>query len=309
MQQFDGKKLDESVAFIAVVEGGSFIRAGEALARDASIISKRVAALERRLGVRLLERTTRRIHVTEAGKRFYEQLRSATTAIAEAEQEASNAGTVAHGLLRLSLPGTFGRMWVAPRLPAFLRAHPGVRIEAQYSERNLDLIETGFDAAVRIGSLPDSTLIARQLAHNRRILCAAPAYLKERGTPQSPEDLSQHACLGFSRMATHPAWRLRRRAESKTVRITGPLVADDSSTLVAAACAGLGVLVGVDWLVGRELETGELVRVLPQWSMDEDSKIYLLRPSARFTAGKTKVFFSWMVKQFSPLPWRETRIG
>jgi DNA-binding transcriptional LysR family regulator len=304
MQQFNGKHLDEAGAFIAVVERGSFTRAGQTMDRDASVISKRVTALERRLGVRLLERTTRRMQVTEAGKRLYDRLRLATAAMWEAEQEASDTGTTVHGLLRLSLPGTFGRMWIAPLLPEFLRTHPKVRIEVEYSERAMDLVEEGFDAAIRLGDLSDSSLVARRLARNRRILCAAPRYLKKHGIPQTPEELIQHACLGFSRIATHPEWRLRRRGESRTVRVSGPLVADDSSTLVAAAQAGLGILIGVDWLVGRDLRNGQLQRILPEWEMDEDGGVYLLRPSAHFTAGKTKAFVNWLVGRFSPVPWR-----
>lgn len=310
MQEFNGRHLDEAAAFIAVVERGSFTRAGEALQRDASVLSKRVSALERRLGVRLLERTTRKVHVTEAGSSLYQRLRAAAAAIQEAEQEASNAGTAAHGLLRLSLPGTFGRMWIAPLLPEFLAAHPGVRIEASYTERNVDLVGEGYDAAIRIGELPDSSLIARQLAPHRRLLCAAPRYLEARGMPARPEDLAQHACLGYSRIASHPEWRLIRRGERRSVRIAGPLVADDNLSLAAAARAGLGIMLSADWLTAPELRSGELVVVLPEWSVEGQGAIHLLRPSTRFTPGKTRAFVDWISARFTPAPWlAETAIG
>jgi len=303
MQEFNGRHLEEAAAFIAVVEHGSFTRAGEALERDASVASKRVTALERRLGVRLLERTTRQVHVTEAGTALYQRLRAAAAAIQEAEQEASDAGTTAHGLLRLSLPGTFGRMWIAPLLPEFLLAHPSVRVEASYSERNVDLVGEGYDAAIRIGELPDSSLIARRLAPHRRLLCAAPRYLEARGMPARPEELAQHACLGFSRIASHPEWRLSRRGETRAVRIAGPLVADDSQVIAAAAKAGLGIMLTADWLTMAELRSGELVPVLPEWSAEGQGAIHLLRPSTRFTPGKTRAFVEWIIACFTPAPW------
>ena len=303
MQEFNGRHLDEAVAFIAVVERGSFTGAGEALQRDASVVSRRVTALEQRLGVRLLQRTTRQVHVTEAGTTLYQRLRAAAAAMQEAERAASAAGAAAHGLLRLSLPGTFGRLWIAPLLPQFLAAHPGVRIEASYTDRNVDIVGEGYDAAIRIGELPDSSLIARRLAPHRRLLCAAPRYLRMHGIPAQPEDLARHACLGFSRIASHPEWRLNRGGEIRGVRIAGPLVADDNHSLLIAARAGLGIMLSADWLTVPELRSGELVPVLPQWSGEGQGAIHLLHPSARFVPGKTRAFVDWIAARLTPPPW------
>jgi len=225
MQQSpDRAPIAEMAAFAAVAEQGSFTKAAVRLGRDATVLSRRVQALERRLGVRLLERTTRRVTPTEAGATCLTRTRSILAALEEAEEEAiAHAGGAPRGTLRLALPGSFGRMWVAPFLPEFLAAHPQVRIEAEFSNRFVDLVGEGFDAAVRLGALSDSGLVAHKIAVRRRLLCAAPAYLERNGVPKRPEDLATHACLGFTGFASYPDWRLTNdKGKRMTIRVSGP---------------------------------------------------------------------------------------
>ena len=181
-----------------------------------------------------MERTTRRLALTEAGETFHRRMRGALSALQEIEQDTAATAASVRGTLRIALPATFGRMWVAPILPAFLAAHPDVIVEAAFEDRYVDLVAESFDVAIRIGTLTDSRLVARRLAPSRRMLCAAPAYLQARGRPAQPADLARHACLGFSRLASHPLWHLREDDKVTSVRISGPLVTDDAHSLVQA---------------------------------------------------------------------------
>jgi DNA-binding transcriptional LysR family regulator len=309
MQQFvDGTHIAEMSAFLAVAEEGSFTKAAAKLGRDATALSRRIQALERRLGVRLLERTTRHVVPTEAGSMFLARTRSILAALAEAEEEASaHASDTPRGTLRLALPGSFGRMWIAPVLPEFLAAHPQVRIEAEFSNRFTDLIGEGFDAAIRLGALPDSGLIARKIATRQRLLCAAPRYLERHGVPAHPEELAAHACLGFTGFVSYPDWHFTNdKDERVTIRARGPLVTDDAEALVAAAVQGTGIMMCTDWLAGRELAEGRLVPILSEWTMADEGAIYTLVPSKHLLAAKTRAFVDWMATRFAPVPpWRQ----
>ncbi len=299
----DGARMDEIAAFLAVLEARSFTGAGRTIGRDASILSRRVNALEARLGIRLLERSTRKVAPTAAGSRLSERMRSALSTMREAEVEASQTGGVATGVLRLAVPATFGRLWIAPMLPEFVRAYPGVSIDVEYSDRYVDLVAEGFDIAIRLGELEDNQLVARKLTTHRRLIYAAPSYLATRGTPQTPEDLANHACLSFSRLAGHPEWRFRRGKHIAVVRVSGPLTADDAQSLVTAALAGAGIVMCSDWLAAHERSTG-LVPILTNWSVEGEGNIYLVRPSARFTAAKTRSFVDWISDKLKQPPWK-----
>lgn len=243
MQQWpDTNHVAEIAAFAAVAEEGSFTKAASILDRDATVLSRRVQSLERRLGVRLLARTTRHVALTEAGAIFLARAQAIVAALNDAQEEASaHGGGEARGTLRLALPATFGRMWIAPSLPEFMAAHPQVRIDASYANRFVDLVAEGFDVAVRLGELADSRLVARRIAPRRRLLCAAPSFLKRHGAPERPEDLARLPCLAFSGLAAHPNWTFgHTNGERVTVRADGPLVSDDAEGLVYAAVQGFG---------------------------------------------------------------------
>jgi DNA-binding transcriptional LysR family regulator len=304
-----GSNLDDVAAFLAVVSTSSFTEAGRELDRDASVISRRVSALEARLGIRLLERSTRRVVPTAAGLRYSERMRAALGDMDDAEAEAGDTSNAVAGTLRLALPTTFGRLCVAPLLPRFLRANPRLSMEVEYADRYVDLVAERFDVAIRLGSLNDSRLVAKQIAPHRRFLCAAPSYLAAHGWPQTPEDLARHACLSFSRLATHPHWQLCRGDQTATVRVRGPLVADDAQSLVIAAVAGAGVVMCSDWLTVNERSSGSLVTLLPDWNIEGAGGIYAIRPSGRFVPGRTRQFVDWLSETFSQPPWRALVAG
>jgi DNA-binding transcriptional LysR family regulator len=215
--ELDQGRAAEYSALLAVARTCSFNAAGLALARHPTIVSKRIAALERRLGVRLLERTTRRVRLTDVGARLTERLESAAAAIFEAEQEAAAGGSELRGRLRLAFPAAMGRHWLAPALPDFARQYPGLDIEVDYAERFVDLVGEGFDAAVRLGTLGDSRLIARKLADHQIVLGASPSYLERRGTPCHPRDLAAHNLLRYTGPVSSPEWKLRKGSLSETI--------------------------------------------------------------------------------------------
>jgi DNA-binding transcriptional LysR family regulator len=299
--------LAEMAAFAAIAEARSFTKAAARVGRDATILSRRLASLEERLGVRLLHRTTRSVSLTEAGAEFLVRVRAILAAVDEAEAAVSaHAGGGPRGVLRLALPGSFGRMWIGPLLPEFLAEFPDVRIEAEFSNRFVDLVAENFDVAVRLGALEDSRLVARKVATRRRLLCAAPSYLARAGTPATPQALVEHACLGFTGFQTFPAWEMTDSTGRRVrVEVTGPLVTDDAEVLVQAAVQGVGLMMSTDWLVGRELADGRLVPVLQDWTLADEGAVYVAMPSTKGQAAKTRAFADWIGKRFAPEPpWR-----
>lgn len=295
----------ELTSFVAAAEALSFARAADRLARDAAVVSRRVHALESRLGVRLLERTTRNVSLTEAGQAYLDRAREILRAIDEADHEAALHVTgEPRGHLRLSLPDTFGRMWLASAINEFLAAHPQVTLEAEFSNRFVDLVGERFDLAVRLGELGDSRLLARRVGSRRRLMCAAPAYLAQRGAPQAPQELATHACLVFTRLAARDRWEMAdEHGHVERVNVSGPIASDDAEMLVSSAKAGLGIMVATDWLVGRSLQSGELVQVLPQWRMVDEGAIYVVTPSRSSTTTKTRAFSDWIARHIQSAPW------
>ena len=298
----DNPHSDEIAAFLAVAAQGSFVAAGRLLERHPTVVSKRVAAMEKRLGVRLIERSTRQVRITPVGEKLEQRLRAALGMIAEAEQQAISGAAEVRGVLRLALPAAMGRLCIGPLLPEFLEAYPQVSIAADYSERLVDIIEEGFDIAIRIGELEDNRLIAKKLCDHRRILCASPAYLARHGVPEHPRQLAGHNCLRFSGLASFPQWRLYCGDQQQAVTPRGNLTANDSESLLAAARADAGILGAGEWLMSRDLAAGRLVRVLPDWQLDPTGGVFLVRPSARFPAATVLAFKAWIEARFTPAP-------
>lgn len=314
----NGIEADEMGALLAVLETGSFSAAGRQLGRDASVVSRRLQALETRLGIRLVERSTRRLSPTDAGLRLRERAQEAMQLIRSGEDEARLLSTTPTGLLRVSLPAGFGRRWIAPRLPAFLAQYPSLDVEAVFTDRFVDLIAERFDAGVRIGRLEDNRLVARHILSMRRLLCAAPGYVGTHPPIRHPRDLANHACIGFTPMASHPVWHLARReqrqngrrsgqaAEQHSVRTRSRLATDDIDAVVQAALGGIGVAYCADWLVADELRDGRLVAVLPEWDVAGDEVMNVVRASAQYTPAKTRAFIDWMAHEFENPPWMRT---
>ncbi|MDR0225314.1 MAG: LysR family transcriptional regulator [Burkholderiaceae bacterium] len=304
MNLLDSRHADELAVLVALQEQGSFAAAGRALLRHPSVLSKRLNALERRLGVRLVERSTRHLHLTDEGLRLVEKVRQASQLIAEAQDEAAQGASQVRGLLRLALPAAMGRRWLSPLLAQFALAHPQIVLETEYSDRFVDLVGERFDAAVRIGRLADSRLVALRLGAHERILCASPAYLQAHGTPLQPQDLEAHRCLGFTGLQSFPQWLLVRGEQRHTVVVRGPMVSNDSESLLTAAAMGVGILAGGHWLMAEHLEAGRLVRVLPGWRLDGSSGIYFLRPSAAYGSAAVAALRHSLAQWFAgPGPW------
>lgn len=300
----DSTRMDELAALLAVARGGSFVAAGRSLLRHPTIVSRRITALEARLGVRLVERTTRQVKLTPAGERLAEQVRLASDALVEAEIEASADAVELRGRLKLAFPSALGRQWLAPLLPEFMRLHPALQIEVDYGERYIDLVAEGFDAAVRVGALRDSRLVAKKLCGHRRVLGASPDYLKRCGEPREPRDLTNHNCICLPAFASFPSWKLKRGNVEETVLAQGSLLANDSLALLEAARQGVGILGGGEWLMARDFAEGALVPVLPDWSFDADGGVFLVRPSVRYAPARVQAFALWLTQHFSNgAPW------
>lgn len=305
MDAFDSRRADELATLLALHEQGSFAAAGRQLERHPTVLSKRLSALEARLGIRLVERSTRQLRFTDEGERLVAKMREANRLIAEAEQEAAEGAATVRGRLRLALPAAMGRRWLSGMLADFVLAHPQVMVEAEYADRFVDLIGEGFDAAIRIGELADNRLVARKLCDHLRILCASPEYLARHGAPVQPEDLSGHNCLGFNGLRSFPEWRLMSDGRQASVKVAGSLRSNDNEALLEAARRGVGILAGGDWLMDEDLASGRLVRVLPQWQLDVAAGIYLVRPTARLNTAALGAFKAWLEARFEAgAPWR-----
>ena len=310
MEMPDSQHTDELATLLALSEQHSFAAAARVLERHPSVLSKRIQALERRLGVRLVERTTRRLSLTHEGLQLVEKVRQAANWIRDAEREAAQGATEVRGRLRLALPATMGRRWISPMVAGFALAYPEVVLEVEYSERIVDVVGERFDAAIRIGNLPDSGLVATRLCDQYRILCASAAYLARCPGPASPADLARHNCLGYTGLLSFPEWTLvqaDRQGAAPTrqsLRVTGSMRSNDNEALLHAALQGVGIVAGSDWHLLPAVQSGALVRVLPEWTLGEAGGIYLVRPSGQYQTAALAAFRQWISERFAAVPWR-----
>ncbi|TCO81693.1 LysR family transcriptional regulator [Plasticicumulans lactativorans] len=299
-------ELADIELFIRAVNAGSLSAAGRELGLSPAVCSKRLARLEAELGARLLQRTSRRLALTEEGAVYFERGQLILAELADAAAAVGGGRDAPRGVLRVSAPVALGRRWIGPALARFAAGHPGVAVQLSLSDALVDLLDGGFDCAVRIGGSDDSRLVARHLADNRRVVCAAPAYLARRGRPASPLELGAHdciVCIVMSRAATlHADWRFRpahdRTAAPTTVRVRGRLAADNSEQANDWALAGLGLVRRSFWDVAAELADGRLVEVLGDWT-SEAAPIQVLFPSRRFLPARTRLFIDLLVATFA----------
>jgi DNA-binding transcriptional LysR family regulator len=294
--------LDEMSVFVRVVATGSLSAAARELSLSPAMISRRLAALETRLGVRLVNRTTRSLHLTDEGASYYDSCTRVLAEIEQADAEVSAARQEPQGTLRVALPASFGNQYVAPLVPAFAARYPAVQLSLSLSDRHVSLVEEGFDLAIRIASLADSSLAARKLAPNRRVVCASPAYLERYGTPRTPQDLAAHNCVLAGDF--NATWEYKGPdGKADTVRVNGRYVCDNWEVLREWALAGLGVALKSTWDVRRHLEDGSLVSLLPGYSFHSDVAIYALYPHRRHLPAKTRAFIDFLVASFGPEPY------
>lgn len=286
-------RLRDMQLFVRVVETGSFSAAARHLGIGQPAISKAMAALEERLGARLLVRSTRRLRPTEAGTAFYERAVRAIAEANEAEAAARGASTGLEGRLRICSPVTFGRLNLIPKLGAFLEAHPKIQLEVVMDDRDKDLVAENIDAAFRCGVLPDSAMVVRKLAQTQVLVVASPAYLARKGVPSTPMDLLKHDGIIFSQ--TGEDWVFRRGDSETHVRIPRRLTFSAAEGVRAAVIAGLGFTICSRWIFAPELQSGEVVPLLKDWHVPPD-KLWVIYPSGRLTSTKARAFVNWFEK-------------
>jgi len=289
--------LGSMKTYVAVVDGGSFATAATRMDVSRAMVSKQVQKLEEHLGTRLLNRTTRRLSLTETGRAFYERSVQILGDVEEAEQIAGQMTTMPRGVLRVTIPLSYGQHRLGSIIGAYTRAYPQVQLDIALSDRKVDLVEEGFDVAIRIGAMPQSDLIARKLGVAHGIVCASPAYLAAHGTPQLPGDLVGHACLDYS-LTGGGGWRLESSSghatSPVTVPIAGAMKADNGDIIRLAAVAGAGIAFQPHFIVGEDLDAGRLVQVLPDWRSAEMG-IYAVYPSRKHLSAKVRTFVDFLV--------------
>jgi DNA-binding transcriptional LysR family regulator len=286
-------KYQEMRVFTAVVDSASFVAAGEALGMSKAAVSRYVSELEQRLGVRLMHRTTRKLSLTPEGEVFLSRCRDILSSIEASEEEISTRRVTVSGLLKVSVPVSFGIRHLAPLWSEFLNQHPQVTLDVQLADRFIDLVDEGFDLAVRIGRLPDSSLISRRLASTRLVLCASPSYLKRRGTPHHPSDLTHHDILGYSLLAMGDQWQFTGPEGAISVKVRPRMWSNNGDTCIAAAVQGAGIQLQPTFLIEQHLANGELVEILPQFrSIDLD--IFAVYPSRKFVLPKVRAMVEFL---------------
>lgn len=297
-------RFEEMRVFTAVVEAGSFVGASEALLMSKAAVSRHVAELELRLGVRLLHRTTRKLSLTPEGEVFHGRCRELLGGVDEAEQEITSRHGEASGLLRINVPLSFGLLHLAPLWVEFMAQHPKVTLDITLADRVVDLVEEGFDMAVRIARLPNSSLVSRRITSTRLVLCASPAYLQARGEPAHPSELSGHDVLAYSLFSMGDLWEFSGPDGATAVKVTPRMRTNSGDTCRVAALRHQGIVLQPSFLVGPDLLAGALVEVMPAWRAIELG-VYVVYPSRKFVSPKVRLMIEFLVNAFRMRAWPE----
>jgi DNA-binding transcriptional LysR family regulator len=295
-------RIDAMHAFVTVVNEGSFTRAADRLEMSPQLVSKYVSQLEQHLGVRLLNRTTRKIHLTEAGTRYHQLAQQVLHDIDDMENQLGDLQGEARGVLRISAPVSFAIRHMAPLLSEFQRIHPAVGIDLQLNDRKVDIVEEGFDIALRIGHLKSSSLIAKRIAPVRLVLCASPDYLKQHGTPERPEDLRGHRYLRYSYMELDDRQAVYRWLHNADRDNSSEMVSNNGDVLVAAAIAGAGIALQPTFISGSAIQQGKLQVVLPVYE-PEPMALYAVYAHRQLLASKVRSFIDFMEGFFGDPPY------
>lgn len=293
-------RFQEMQTFCAVVDAGSFVKAADTLGFSKAAVSRYVADLETRLGVRLLHRTTRQLSLTEEGAVFNARCRELLSGVEEAEAEISSRSGAARGLLRVNVPVTFGILHLAPLWDSFHELHPQVRLDVTLSDRVVDVVEEGFDMAIRIASLPSSSLISKRLASTRIVLCASPKYLESHSVPSHPSELSNHQVIGYSYWSGGDSWQFDGPDGPVSVTIKPWMTSNNGDTCRAVALAHQGIILQPTFLVGEDLAAGRLVELLPEYRSIELG-IYAIYPTRKHVAPKVRALVEFLAEQLSKL--------
>lgn len=295
-------RVDDIALFLRVLDLGSISAAARSLDLSVAVASQRLKRLERDLGVRLLHRTTRQLHPTPEGLLLAEQGRGLVEDLEALTDGLRRTGTGVAGTLRVTMSSTFGRLYISPLLPEFLARHPAVRVSVDLHDVKVDLVSAGMDMAIRIGALDDSSLVARQLARNRRLLCASPSYLERYGVPRTPADLQKHECLVLvGSQGRQDVWRLRDGDGEVAIRVAGRIESNQGELLRDAAVAGLGIALHSSWHVVDDLRTGRLRVVLPDHPLP-DTGIYAVMPQRRLMPPRVRAFVEFLAEKLGGVP-------
>ncbi|MFN8735594.1 MAG: LysR family transcriptional regulator [Betaproteobacteria bacterium] len=306
-----GDRVGEMAVFVRAVDSGGFTPAARALGLTPSAVSKVITRLEARLGVRLLNRTTRSVSLTAEGQQYHQRAQRILAEIEEAEQDAAAGRATPRGALRMHVGVAFGLNQLPPVLPAFFARCPEVELLLTVTDRAVDLVDEGFDLAVRLGALPDSTLVTRRICDVERVICAAPAYLKRHGVPRVPEDLLRHNCLRLTQRPQLSHWPFadpQAPGGVRTVEVRGNASASNAETLVQWAVQGLGIVRLADMTVGAALRDGTLVPVLANRHHVEPVPMHAVMQPGRHRLPRVAAMVDFLVERFGAAPWR-TPVG
>lgn len=299
-------KLQAMQLFTRVVDAGSFTAGAEQMGISRALASKLIQNLEDSLGVRLLNRTTRRISLTDPGKNYYQRVSEVLYHLAEAEAEAAELQVEPRGRMRVSAPISFSVRHLAPALADFQRRYPRVELELGLNDRLVDLVDEGFDMAIRIGRLADSSLVARRIAPAGLVVVASPDYLARMGTPEHPQDLTQHSALIYTLAQRPEEWAFKRGDEAVVSKLNGKLFVNNGDFIAAAAIDGSGIALLPTFIVSDSIKNGELMEILVDWSVG-DIGIYAVYPQTRALPAKTRALIDFLVERFGPEPEWEKR--
>jgi len=288
----------EMQTFNAVVDTGSFVKAADALDVSKAAVSRYVADLETRLGVRLLQRTTRRLSLTEEGQVFYARSKELLAGVDEAEAEITSRTGAASGLLRVNAPVTFGIRHLAPLWGMFLTRYPNVSLDVTLADRVVDLVEEGYDVAIRIATLPSSTLISKRLTTTRMVLCASPDYLKVHGVPRHPAELTEHTVISYRYWSTKDEWHFNGPQGLVSVKTRPCMHTNSGDTCRAAALAHQGIILQPTFLVGDDLAAGTLVELMPEFRSLELG-IYAIYPTRKYVSPKVRALIDFLAEHFA----------
>jgi len=295
--------LRELTSFLAVANAGSFVGAADALGLSKAAVSRHVADLEAQLGVRLLHRTTRRLSLTEDGQRLHARATELLASAGELEAEMGSSSIEATGLLRINAPTTFGNLHLAPLWSRFIAQNPGVSLDVTLSDRIVDLVDEGYDLAVRISTLASSQLVSRRLATTRVVLCASPGYLAAHGTPRHPRELAQHQVLSYAYWTGGDDWRFSGPEGEVQVRVQPRIHTNSGDTCRIAALHDQGVVLQPDFLVGEDLRRGELVELMPQYRSIELG-VHAVYASRKYLPMKTRRLVDFLAEAFANPSWK-----
>jgi DNA-binding transcriptional LysR family regulator len=295
-------RIGDIALFLRVLDLGSISAAARSLDLSVAVASQRLKRLEADLNVRLLHRTTRHLTPTPEGLLLAEQGRALVEDLEALSDSLRRTGGGIAGTLRMTTSSTFGRLYVSPLLPEFLALHPEVRVSVDLNDMKVDLVNAGMDLAIRIGALDDSTLVARKLASNRRVLCASPEYLRKHGEPQTPDDLAQHDCLLLvGTQGRQDTWRLQGPDGEVAVRVHGRIESNQGELLRDAAIAGMGIAMHSTWHVNGDLRAGRLQVVLPGWPL-ADTGIHAVMPQRRLVPPRVRAFVDFLAQRLGDTP-------